>query len=121
MERAGSANRIVRPGLTIIISSIAIALSLPGIAPSLATASTRSCGKLRGANVEVLRGRVKCFTARRVLKYALNHHWGNGPGSPKRWQCFRIAGDRHWTGIECVSPPNSGENPDKWIAARERY
>jgi hypothetical protein len=85
-----------------------------------AVAKVRSCGQLHGGHVAVLRGAVKCRTARRVLAYATNHHAGNGPGSPRGWECFRIAGDPHWTGIECISPPGSDANPRNHIADRNR-
>jgi hypothetical protein len=87
---------------------------------SSATARTRSCGELKGGHVVVLRGLVSCRTARRVLIYATNHHAGNGPGSPRGWECYRIAGDPQWTGIECGTPPGTEASPRKWIADRNR-
>lgn len=84
-------------------------------------ASVRSCGELRGAEVAILKGPVKCRTARRVLRYAASHHYGNGPASPEGWQCFRIVGDPHWTGLECISPPGAEAHPRNHIALRGRY
>lgn len=94
----------------------AVFLSASGVGE----ATVRSCGELRGTEVVVLKGPVKCHTARRVLRYAISHHDGNGPASPKGWQCFRIAGDRHWTGLECISPRGAEAHPHNHIEARER-
>jgi hypothetical protein len=101
--------------LATVLCACFVVISHTGIA----VANVRSCGELHGAQVAILHGPVKCHTARGVLTYALNHHWGNGPGSPKGWECFRIAGDPHWTGIECISPPGE-EYPRNHIEDRER-
>lgn len=104
-------------GISVAILATGIVLISPG---SSATAKVRACGFLHGGHVTILRGDVKCRTARNVLAYATNHHAGNGPGSPQGWQCFRIAGDPHWSGIECISPPGSDANPHDHIADRTR-
>lgn len=102
-------------GLATILGVSVVVMSPAGSA----VARVRSCGELRGAQVAILHGPVKCHTARGVLSYALGHHRGNGPGSPKGWECFRIAGDPRWSGIECISPPGE-EYPRNHIADRER-
>jgi hypothetical protein len=82
-----------------------------------AAAGDRTCGKLHGGQVVLLRGAVSCSTARRVLAYGLTRFSGNGPASPPGWNCFRISGDPRYNGNECQSPPNASR-PQRWIQLR---
>src|SRR4029077_821267 len=103
--------------IPVAIIGVGLALLLPS---AVAVAKLRSCGSNRYGQVVVLKGPVKCRMARRVFAYAGTHHQGNGPGSPNGWECFRIAGDPHWLGMECISPPGAERHPRNFIQDRTR-
>jgi hypothetical protein len=88
---------------------------------SVAQARLRSCGRLRGGNVVIVKGSITCRNARQVLNYAATHFSGNGPASPRGWECFRISGERTYNGDECVSPPGAESHPRRFIQLRYRY
>jgi hypothetical protein len=85
-----------------------------------ANAKPRWCGTLHGGKVVIVRGAVRCATARRVLGYALTYVSGNGPASPRGWECFRISRVRAYNGDECIAPPGAEAHPPKRIQVRFR-
>jgi hypothetical protein len=115
--------RRLRVGLRqALVCSVALVIMNCGLVALASTAQGRehSCGRLHGGRVVILRGRVTCTKARRVLSYAATHFSGNGPASPSGWQCFRISGDPHYNGDECISPAGAEGYPRNRIELRYR-
>ena len=116
-ERKYAAMMIRRSSIS-VLAAATVAFSASEAAPA-ANAKPRWCGTLHGGKVMIVRGAVRCATARRVLGYALTHVSGNRP-APRGWECFRISGVRAYNGDECIAPPGAEAHPPKRIQVRFR-
>jgi hypothetical protein len=114
--------------LLVLLSGLAVVSSSSARAPVFAHAARYSCGRIHVPGgvlaVTVMRGRVRCSTARSIFVAFFNgkgqlHGPRNGPAYKQSWRIGRWSCGHGAGGGGCISGGASYKTARDWILAEE--